>query len=93
MDWGGHAHRTFYENRFYNSSEIDEKVGGGGSFSPFTEIGTGFFLFKISCNCFVCVTYNQSLLISFIRFLEYSSIVFEGNSKTDIKFNFLLSHS
>ena len=34
MDWGGHVHPTFFEDRFSNSSKFDEKrMGGGVNFS------------------------------------------------------------
>ena len=30
MDWGGHVHPTFFEDRFSNSSKFDEKRMRGG---------------------------------------------------------------
>ena len=32
VDWGGHVHPTFLEDRFVNSSKLDEKMLGRGSF-------------------------------------------------------------
>ena len=35
VDWGGHVHPTFFEDRFSNSSKFDEKrMGEGGSIFP-----------------------------------------------------------
>ena len=46
VDWGGHVHPTFFQDRFSNSSKFDEKSWGGGHFS-FSEIGTRFPSFSI----------------------------------------------